>query len=87
VKKMMNKFLQIMDNLTYFLPDVFLALATAVYVSTSNIIFTTLLLINYFALGYGEYYYHKVKTAREMMINNVVPRLNELEKVIKKRNK
>lgn len=77
----LKRFGSFLDKLSYFFPDVFLGFAvySAVTEEWRDVV---VFCIAYMATCYGEYMYSKVRISREIMLNKVVPTLNQLEKKV-----
>jgi hypothetical protein len=80
-KEWLMKLLNFLDDLTYFIPDIFLILAVLSLVD-GDLFHSILYAIVYLATSYGEYMYFKVKVARELMIRDIVKTVDNLVKDI-----
>jgi hypothetical protein len=81
LKEWLMKLLNFLDDLTYFIPDIFLILAVLSLVD-GDLFHSILYAIVYLATSYGEYMYFKVKVARELMIRDIVKTVDNLVKDI-----
>lgn len=70
-----------LDELTYFLPDVFLVLAI-LSIGNVDFIVTIMLFITYLATSYGEYQYFKNKIAREQ-IGKLMKNIKDVQEAMK----
>lgn len=80
-----KKIVWILDEFTYFLPDIFLVLAiVSIFKDLGKYddVITILLFITYLSTSYGEYMYHKVKIARDMVDNIIFNHIKGLENQI-----
>lgn len=67
-----------LNKASYFFPDVFLIFVVTSVINSQwrdAVIF----MIAYMATSYGEYMYARVRIAREMMLNDVLPTVRSLE--------
>jgi hypothetical protein len=74
--------LWILDEFTYFLPDVFLVLAV-LSLTQHNPIMTVLLFITYLGVSYGEYQYFKNKVIKQSM-GKVMTSIHNVQEAMKK---
>jgi hypothetical protein len=82
LKNLGRKILWVLDELTYFLPDVFLVLGVISCFTNVPLIVTVMLFITYLGTSYGEYQYFKNKAIRQSVgeILNQLKAINESDK-------
>lgn len=79
VLERLKKIVMFFDKLSYFLPDAFLVAFILSVVKGYDIAVSVSLLIAYLGTCYGEYMYHRVITAREILLNDVLPEVKKME--------
>jgi hypothetical protein len=82
LKNVGRKTLWVLDEFTYFLPDVFLVLAILSLFTDVSIYVSVMLFITYLGVSYGEYQYFKNKAIRQSVgeILNQLKAINESDK-------
>jgi hypothetical protein len=82
LKNLGRKILWVLDELTYFLPDVFLVLGVISCFTNVPLIVTVMLFITYLGTSYGEYQYFKNKAIRQSVgeILDQLKAINESDK-------